>query len=543
MKKILALVLCVFMIVAILGGCNSKPAASSDEKADDKPAASEKADEKEDADAPADAGEEMTAAEKAIADRKASGEDTKIVLSLYTWVGRPAGTDRISKALSKHTSEALGIEVELLPMDSASYKQNIPLMITGGEQVDIISSNSVGFMTCVTSDYIIDMYEDNLIQDYGQNVTDVLQDWILPATTVDGKLYAVPPNKDHAAQCGILCFGRQYMDGIGYDYDSKWINDAKDSIDSSWEEVEPIMAELAKKYPDKYVFSATSSYLGQGLPIDPLNNDYYGVLLDIDKPEVSDLWSSDLWMETCERFHKYNQLGYYPPDALTSTVSMGARVGAGECMSMISMGKPGYRAQSAGECSMDVIPFEINETIVKSACSISSCCLSITSCCEDPIAAMQLLDHLYICPECENIYLWGEEGIDYKKCDDGRITFADGVDYQNAEWYHTCSWEMPNMQIGYIWNNNTLDLYDRMKEFNENAHRSCALGFLWDNTEYAATYTALENVRNQYYKGLILGFSDPKTTIPEMIEAFKAAGFDEYFNAKKAAFDEWYANK
>ena len=526
MKKILAVVLCLLMIVAVLGGCSKTPATSSDAGTSSGTTSTD------------DSSDALTAAEQAIADRKASGENTKMVYSFYTWVGRPAGTDRIQAAVSAHTEEALGIEVELLVMDAASYRQNIPLMFAGGEQVDTFMANGVGLMTAVNSEYIYDMYEDDLFDTYGSEIVTQLPEWALDGCVVGGKLVCLPPNKDIAIQAGLLAIGTQYLDGIGYDYASKFADASEDYIDSSWEELEPIMAELAAKYPDKYVFSSTQSYLGQGMSVDGLAGDNHGVLLDLDVAKVEDLWSSDVWMDVCKRFYKYNQLGYMPADALTSSVTMGARVGAGECMSLLSQGKPGYRTQVSGECSMDTICFHVGETIVKSnACT--NVAISINSATEDPVAAMQMLAHFYTCETCANLMLWGEEGKDYKVEESGHIYFADGVDYKNAEWYHTVNWSMPNQQIGKVWKGDTLDVWDRMKKFNNDAKRSIAFGFTWDNADYAMQYTALANVQDQYYKTLILGFSNPETTIPEFVAELKKAGLDEYIAAKTDAFKAW----
>ena len=526
MKKILAVVLCLLMIVAVLGGCSKTPATSSDAGTSSGTASG------------TDSSDTLTAAEKAIADRKASGETTKLVYSFYTWVGRPAGTDRIAAAVSEHTKEALGIEVELLVMDASAYRQNIPLMFAGGEQVDTFMANGIGLMTAVNSEYVYDMYQDDLFEKYGSEIVTQLPEWALDGCVVGGKLVALPPNKDIAIQAGLLAIGTQYLDGIGYDYKSKFADASEDYIDSSWEELEPIMADLAAKYPDKTVFSSTQSYLGQGMAIDPLAGDNHGVLLDLDVAKVEDLWSSQLWMDVCKRFYKYNQLGYYPADALTSSVTMGARVGAGECMSLLSQGKPGYRSQVSGECSMDTICFHVGETIVKSnACT--NVCISMNSATEDPIATMQLLNHFYTCEKCANLMLWGEEGKDYQTLDTGHIYFAEGVDYNTAEWYHTVNWSMPNQQIGKVWKGDTLDVWDRMKKFNNDAKRSVAFGFTWDNTDYAMEFTALQNVYDQYYKTLILGFGNPETVIPEYVTALKAAGLDTYIEAKTEAFKEW----
>ena len=82
-----------------------------------------------------------------------------------------------------------------------------------------------------------------------------------------------------------------------------------------------------------------------------------------------------------------------------------------------------------------------------------------------------------------------------------------------------------------------------MKKFNNDASRSIAFGFTWDNTDYAMEYTALQNVYDQYYKSLILGFSNPETTMPEMISELKKAGLENYMAAKTEAFKEWCTAK
>ena len=87
MKKVLAIVLCLLMIVAVLGGCTKTPATSSDSGT---------------ASTGDDSSDTLTAAEQAIADRKASGTNTKMVYSFYTWTGRPAGTEWRWKSPAAH---------------------------------------------------------------------------------------------------------------------------------------------------------------------------------------------------------------------------------------------------------------------------------------------------------------------------------------------------------------------------------------------------------------------------------------------------------
>ena len=124
--------------------------------------------------------------------------------------------------------------------------------------------------------------------------------------------------------------------------------------------------------------------------------------------------------------------------------------------------------------------------------------------------------------------------------EDGQhITFADGVNAQNSEYYNNTNWELPNQFIAKIWEGDELNLWDRMQKFNDEADTSLAMGFVYDNSELANEYTALTNVYNEYQAQLELGFVDPDVVIPEMMERLKAAGLEKYIQAKADAIKEW----
>ena len=167
MKKLLALLLTTAMTITCLAGCGSK--GTTDNTADT--AVEESADDSADDSAADTDAEEATevsdAAAQAIADRKAaaeeSGEYEKVVVSFFDWTGAPAGIDRINEELSKHTRETLGLDVELLIIDSAAYSEDIKLMLSSGEQVDLFSTCGPGYMTCVNTEYTMDLEEDGLL--------------------------------------------------------------------------------------------------------------------------------------------------------------------------------------------------------------------------------------------------------------------------------------------------------------------------------------------------------------------------------------------
>ncbi|SDZ89544.1 putative aldouronate transport system substrate-binding protein [Lachnospiraceae bacterium NK3A20] len=546
--RVLALLASSAMALSLLSGCGNADSAAeapadevtsaAEDTTDAGTAATEEA-----AGADTDAADEGDAAAQAIADRKAeaekNGEYEKIVVSFFDWTGAPAGIDRVNAALSAHTEETLGVDVELQIIDSAAYADNMKLMLSSGEQVDLFSTCSIGYPTAIMNGYALSMDEDDLFDTYGKGIQEKIRKDYIDACRVSGVLYGTPPIKDYAIQTCAVCIGQEYLDGIGYDASALETDENGYPI-ATWDEINDIFAKLHEKYPDKYVYSMQDNMLTQGSSVDNIGGDYYGVLLDsANSLKVEDAYSSDVFREWCERTYDWNQKGYLSKDALTDDTGASARIKSGAYMAMMACSKPGYKTQISGECGRDMAVFDVGESFMSSA-SVSSFPWCINQNTEDPVAAMQVLDAMYTDPVVSNLMCWGEEGKEYKVNDDETITFADGVDANNSEYYPNVLWLMPNPYVAHVWQGDPLDIGDQIATFNNNAvTKSKALGFTWDNTDYAAEFTALQNAYDQYGKQVSYGFVEPEKGIADLEAALKAAGLDEYMAAKQEALDAW----
>ncbi|MCF0127938.1 MAG: DUF3502 domain-containing protein, partial [Pseudobutyrivibrio sp.] len=69
--------------------------------------------------------------------------------------------------------------------------------------------------------------------------------------------------------------------------------------------------------------------------------------------------------------------------------------------------------------------------------------------------------------------------------------------------------------------------------------KSKALGFTWDNSDYAAEYTALTNAYEEFGLQVVYGFVEPEKGLKDLNDALYAAGLQEYIEAKQAALDAW----
>lgn len=541
-KKFLTGLLSVSMAAAMLTGCGGSKAPAEDkaqtEEADD----TEEAAEAEEA---GDDGEEASVdeAQAAIDERKAeaekNGEYEKIIIGFFDWTGTPAGIDRINEALSAHTEETLGLDVELQIIDSAAYGDDMKLMLSSGEQMDIFNTCILGYSTCINNEYVLDLEEDDLFAKYGAGIRDYVREDYIDACRVGGTLYGVPPIKDYAIQTQAVCIGQEYLDGIGYDVSGFELDENGYPI-ASWDDIEDIFAKLHEKYPDKYVFAIQDNELTQGSSVDNIGGDYYGCLLDpANSLQIEDVYSSDIFREWCERTYAWNQAGYISSDALTDDTGASAKVKSGAYMAMMACSKPGYKTQISGECGRDMVVFDVGESFMSSS-SVSSFPWCINQNTEDPVAAMQVMNAMYSDPVVSDLICWGQEGKEFQVNADGTITYADGVDSNTSEYYPNVLWLMPNPYIAHVWEGDPLNIGEMMADFNDNCScKSKALGFTWDNSDCAAEYTALQNAYSQYGKQVAFGFVEPEKGIAELESALKAAGLDDYMQAKQDALDAW----
>lgn len=526
-KKVLAAVLCGATMTSILAACggDGKEAGNTSSVS-------------------GATGED--AVQAAIQARKDSGEYPTVVIAFPTWIGRPSGTDRVQEKLSEYTREKLGISVELEITDMSSYSQTMTLMLSSDEQVDIFTSMYLGYPSAISKGYCMDLEQDGLLETYGSNILDVLNPDYIKASRVDGILYGLPQNRDMATGQGGYIIPARFLDEIGFDYESMYANPDDDYIYTDIETIDSIYAQLHEAFPDLYVFLPNkNTHLRNVIQYDDLGNDNFGVLMDpVNSLEVTNLFESEQFLEACRRCYEWNQNGYISKDALTDTSTPQEQIKAGTGISHLCALKPGILEQqeqgttNPGQETEKLVIFQVMDDFMKSG-AITSMNWCINSGTEYPVEAMQVLDLLYSDPVAANILAWGEEGVDYVKLEDGTISYPEGVDSGNAEYNHGVGWVLPNQYITEVWTGQDLDVYKQTEEFNDNAKKSKALGFSFDNSSVMTEYTALINVYNEYIYQIIFGYVEPEAALEEMNEKLYAAGLEKYMAEKQKQLNEW----
>ena len=171
---------------------------------------------------------------------------------------------------------------------------------------------------------------------------------------------------------------------------------------------------------------------------------------------------------------------------------------------------------------------------------------SIPVTCESPEKTMDFLNLTYASEEVVNLLSNGIEGKHYVKTDDPMIiTYPEGVTVG------TTGYNMPFGIFGdkmkkYAWAPTPADIFDRLREFNEEVsskYASKALGYTFNSESVKNEVAAISNVISEYQPALETGTVDPEVALPEFIEKLKAAGIDKVIEENQRQLDEWLASK
>ncbi len=464
----------------------------------------------------------------------------KIVVNWFSWVGSPGGLQRITDAMNELTVPALNLEVEMQVTDYASRSQQLTLVISGGEQLDIANSSGLGYTTGIQNEYWEDMEQEvngyNLLETYGSGIIDLIGwDTINACRSPKGILYGITQQKENAQgrfalslRTDCLKNAESYMDLVP-DYENElWkVNGLDDLV--------TIIKAVHDGNPD---MDATAGGAVAGwTTVDNLGGDYFGVLSDYGQGEsaktVVSYFDDPSYLAAVKAKRELFQYGCINPNDLTDTTAASTRIIAGTLASYGTNFKPGSKIQETTLCGKNDMTIIVGGENFVSSTSIASMPWCITVNTEDPVAAMQYLNFMYTSSEWNELFKWGIKDVDFEEID-GTAKFKEGSDYM-----HAMQWLAPGQFTAMPEYGNPSNIWDLYEEFNDNAVISEASGFAFDTSPVANEYTAVTNVYNEYQKAIEYGVNDPEPLIEEMKARLESAGYQNIIDEKQRQYDAW----
>ena len=156
-----------------------------------------------------------------------------------------------------------------------------------------------------------------------------------------------------------------------------------------------------------------------------------------------------------------------------------------------------------------------------------------------PEKAMEFLNILNTDKYLRNLVAYGIEGKHWIAVGEDFYAIPEGFKTLQETGYSSYVYTQGNKYLTRMVEGTPDDIYDKYREFDENAWRSPALGFSFDPMPVKAEYTAVMNAYNEYMPALLTGTADPETTLPKALEKLEASGLSKLLAEMQKQYDEW----
>jgi putative aldouronate transport system substrate-binding protein len=453
------------------------------------------------------------------------------------------GTDqtdmaKVVEAINKASLRDLNMTVEFIQMGFGDFNARTQLMLSGGDEIDIVPIYFANAGNLVNSGLVVNMAD--YIYDHGKDILAALGEDVAVSGAISGFVYGTPAQKESASKAGIV-MRKDIVDACGIDVNA--IHTLTD--------LGPVYAKVKARYPDIDCIAGIN-FIYQIENHDTLL-DNFGVLLDGGRTTTVTNWfEADEFKYKARLIRDYYKAGYVKLDAATSTETVWSMVRAGTLFSYLSPIKPGFLIQENASCGREMVYAYIgtedrsNDSNNLYTNSVNFFNWGIAAGSKDPVKAMQFLNWCYKSPEFNNLINFGIEGEHYVFVNGSNrvIDFPPGVNATNFKYHRNMGWFFPNQFAGYIWNGLPTDIWDQYKQFNDSAHKSLAFGFMYDSASVQTILAGLSSIQSEYINAISTGsVEDVDKTIQEFNQKLYDAGLKQVIDLKQSQLNAWLASR
>lgn len=420
----------------------------------------------------------------------------------------------------------MNVDFEMEMFTFANYKTQITIMQAAQEPFDLFFTNGGNYFTFARQGVLWELTDERLNK-YARDAVEVLGEALLNANKVDGKLYALPANKDNASSMGLL-LNKALVDKYNFDIDSiKTLDD-----------LTPMLAVIKANEPNivPYIPNATMDLMAYGNFTATSGNiaKLPGVVYMSNDPgntKVLNQWETEECRNYVKLMHSWFKNGYISADDTTGVAK------AGRNFANIQKLKPGKDKEQSNEnvtwIQKDLTAVDVDIT------DIAGSVTAISKTSENPEICLQVLNLAYKDPVFVNMIVFGIENKHYMKVSDNVVEIIPDSGYPN----NGNGWRFGNQFLNYLKVGEDPDKWEQIRKFNESALVLDVAGFYFDSSDYMAEVAALTNVADQYWTILYNGQADPDVYLPEFIDKLKANGSDRFIQAQQEQLDAFLASK
>lgn len=502
-RKLLSMVLLVCMVISLLTGCGKSGAKSEN---------------KENASSNQTSGKETA---------KSADEKPYHAVMVYVVTGEAPDQELINERFNELTKKQLNMDVTLMPMTFSTWMSQLPLMLAGGEQVDLFPMFCSSAATYVASDYVADL--SKYLDQYGPDLVKTVGMDDIKCCSINDFIWGIPTMKERSVP-DAFCVRTDCLKKAGID----------PSTIKSYEDMTAVFQKVKALYPNMIMFGggSTATPAGQGVTFDGLG-DSFGVLDNYGQTTtISNYYESDTFKNLSKLAREWYQAGYVSKDMPTCKDSGEILMKGGNLFSFLVNCKPNTKQEKDDQTGVDTTILQMDKDMV-STFTTSAVSYAVGSSSKDPAKAVELLNWISKTKEANDLLNWGIEGKHWEKQKDGTINYPSGVTVQNCGYHQNMGYILPNQFNSYVWSGTPTDIWDQYKKVRDEALVSKAYGFKPDLSEVADQLAALTQVQSKYVAQITTGSVDTDKAIDEFNKALYNAGLKDVMEAKQTQLNDW----
>ena len=492
MKRIIAMLLAVMMVVGLFAACTTAPAETT-------PPAT---------DAPETQGTEPEA-----------GGDEEIPTLVWYQVGsgEPSNYASWQAKMNAYLEEKIGVHVDVRVVSWGDWGNKRSVIVQTNEPYDLMFTD----MSTYTSDVRMGAFADltDLMAEV-PGLTNLIPQAYLDSCLVGGKLYGIPAYKD-SSMTQFFVWDKATVEAYFPEYaEAHTLADIDAGLRAIYEAtgVNPLVLNqdgMSCITGNKYD-AATLGNIGIGIAY---NGGTEFVPVFEQEDVKADLALLNTWMND---------------GLVNSDAAVLAEISGSYAMG-VAQGWPGAAVTTWGpQRGADVVVSQFENTVVSNDTVMGSItCISASSPYKaEALKLLELVNTDYI---VRDMLWYGEEGVNFEYVEEDGVR---KVNKLNGDWtmaaYTQGTFFVATPVVGDAG-------YGEVQVQNENAIASPAMGFIPDTTEIADEIAALQAIFESY-KSLIMTGTGGQESIDAMMAEMRDSGFDTVLAEVNAQYAAWLAN-
>jgi putative aldouronate transport system substrate-binding protein len=455
------------------------------------------------------------------------------------------GVEEVEAAINEIT-EPYGIHIHYHALDVGAYMQQIGLMLSGGERIDLVMDTAMpvtSFSTMLSQKQLMDI--SDYLPVYAPDMMEFMDEYI-GATSVGDAIYGVPCYRVYNGSY-YLCFREDILEALDLVEEAANI--------TNWSDYEALMLKVQAAQdtlPEELrTTSMISNTTGDGAVLNVQGAalgsenfaDCYGmdVLADNNKiiyvdpatNKVGNFYATDDYRAMIERVHSWYEKDLVYKDSAMNTDGGDYACTNGLVFTWLSPSEIGVEEERSRSTGYPIMCVKVADQPLQSS-NANMWAWSVPVTTEAPEAAVAFLNLMYTNPDIENLLVYGIEGRDYDLLDTGEAAVRADAVYNSMDFYYG------NQFNAYPSAGKGADFREIALADLKAAEKSPYFGCVIDTNEVANEITAVAAVINKYGPGLASGSVDP-AQIDVMLAEMEDAGVQKIIDSYQAQLDAWLA--